>query len=141
MRTNDLGRGVVFRIADNGDPTSVTRNSVAFGNRVCRVIGAFRLDVWLDLADERANVRLVEDHDGIDGRKSCEDFCALALGHDWTGVALERSHRIIGVYGDNKFSAEIFGRLQVTDVADMQEIEASVGERDAFTCALPIRGA
>ena len=137
MRSDDLSCGMVFRITDDCDSSTITCHHVALWNRLGCVIGSFGLNIWMNLADDSANVGLRKDYDRIDSCESGEDFCALVLGHHRTLFAFECSHRIVGVYGNHELSAEFFGGLQITHMSDMQKIEAAVGERDAFACALP----
>ena len=141
MRSDDLSCGMVFRIPDDGDSSAITGHNVALWNRVGCVIGSFGLNIWLNLADESANVWLRKNYDRIYRCESCQDFGALVLGHDRTRFAFECSHRGVGVYCNHKLSAQFFRGLQVTHMADMKKIKAAVGERDAFACALPVSSA
>src|SRR4030095_5293600 len=138
MRSDDLSCGMVFRITDDWDASAITRHHVALGNRGDCVIGAFGLNVWLNLADESANIWLGKNYDCVDRCESRQDFGALVLGHDGTRFAFECSHRGVGVYCNNKLSAQFFRSLQVAHMADMKKIKASVGKCDAFARVLPV---
>ena len=141
MRSDDLSCGMVFRITDDCDSSTITCHRVALWNRLGCVIGSFGLNVWLNLADESANIWLGKNYDCIDRCQSGEDFGALVLGHDRTRFTFECSHRGVGVYCNHELSAQFFRSLQIPDMTDMQKIKAAVSKRDSFACALPCGGA
>ena len=91
----------------------------------------------MNLADDGAHVVLAEDHHGVDVGKSSEDFRALFGGHQGTAFTFQRTHRFIRVQRNYQATTEFLGRVEITHVADVQQIEASVGEGNAVACRPP----
>ena len=128
---------MVLGIAYDLDATTVGCDLVTLGHVVAGVIGSLHLNVGLDLADEGANVGLVEDYDGIDALEGGDDLGALLLGHGGTSGTFKAAYTLVGVDGDDEFAAERFGSAQITYMADVEEIEAAVGEGHGMALGAP----
>ena len=97
----------------------------------CRgVIGAFGVDVGLEFAQQRIYVELVENDDVIHGAKSGYQRGAGAFGEDGAAVALQFPCAGIGIDSYDEQIAFGARRLQIADVAHVQQIENAVGEND-----------
>src|SRR6185437_6268349 len=57
---DEIARGMLFGISDNRDANAEARRLFALGNRVERVVGALRVNIWTKVAQKSADVRLVE---------------------------------------------------------------------------------
>src|SRR5262249_21640810 len=80
--------------------------------------------------------RLGEEHDPVHARERREDFGALARGNDRAARSLVAAHARVGVDGDDQAIAVAARLLEAPHVADVQQVEAAVGEDDAFAAAL-----
>lgn len=133
----ELGGRVVLGVAYDGDTASVGANEIAFGDAGFGVVGALGLDFGMNLADECAGIGFAEDDDCVDIGERGDDFSALVLGHERTVIAFDSANGGIGVDGDDESASERFGSVQVADVSDVQQIEASIGENDLLASFAP----
>ncbi len=125
-----------------GSPTIATRPPYsrtvsASGHALGGIVGAFCLHVRMDFANDRANIALGENDDGVDVRESCENLRPLFSGHQRAAFAFERANRIVGVDRHHEASTDLLGGSKVADVPNVQQVEASIGERDAITGGPP----
>ena len=74
--------------------------------------------------------RIAEDDDVVHAAQRADQLRAIGRGQDRPPGALQRGHRPIVV--DRHDQPVGLGRraLQISDVADVQQVEAAVGERD-----------
>src|ERR1700674_3438037 len=108
--TQQFGGGVVLGIADDFDATAVGQYLIALRHILAGVVSSLHLDVRLDLANQGANIGLIEDHDGVDAFESGDDFSALQLRHGRTsGAFVEAVHALVRVDGDDESSAQSLG--------------------------------
>jgi hypothetical protein len=128
---------VILGIADNFDPTAIFRDRIALRDSVGCVVGAFGLDVGTNLANDGADVEFGEDYDSVDIGQRGYNFGALFGGHDGPALAFEDADRFVGIDCHYEFSAQSFGSAQITDVADVQQIEIAIGQRNALAGAPP----
>ena len=76
--------------------------------------------------DESARLVFVEDDDAVDGAQSGEDNGAVRLGVDRPSGAFVAEHRGIAIQSNDQRVALSARKFQVTDMAAMQDVEASV---------------
>ena len=134
---NDLGGGVVLGISDDLDSASALGDDVALRHAIGRVVGTFCLDIGAQLSNQGANVFFAEDDDGVHVGEGGQDLGAFFGGHDGTSFAFERTNGVVGIDGNDEASAKIFGSVEITDMAYVQEIKTSIGECDPTACAAP----
>jgi len=128
---------VIFGVANYLDATSILRDCIALGDGVSGVVGAFGLDVGMNLANDGADVEFMENDYRVDIGKRGYDLGSFRSGHDGTARALERMNRFIGIDCDYEFPAKSFRSTQITDMTDVQQIEVAVGQRNAFARTPP----
>src|SRR5277367_4255637 len=102
------------------------------------VVAAFNQNIGLQGADEFKRRVFLEEDNSIDGGKSGHDTSTFALGHDRTRWAFEATDRSVGVQPQYKLRAKTAAFLEQRDVADVQEVEAAVGEDDGFARSAPL---
>ena len=102
------------------------------------VVAAFDEDVGLEGADEFERRVLFEEDDGIDGGEGGHDAGAFALGHDGARGAFEAADGGVGVEAEHELRAEAAAVFEQRDVADVEEIEAAVGEDDGLAGGAPL---
>lgn len=99
------------------------------------VITAFDIDVGLGGSKEPGGADIGEDGDGIDRFQGGEDGGAVVLGIDGAALAFQAADGGIAVDADEEKVTEIAGGLEVGDVAEVEEIEAAVGDDEIFGAA------
>ena len=138
-RANDLGGRVILGITHDDHPASTGFDLIALGDALHRVVGTLGMKIGTDFADDSAHVFFWKNYDGVHVRQRSENFRAFFGGHHWPPFALQRAHGSICIHRNNQFAAEIPRGMQVTYVADMQQIENTVSQRDAIASTPPIR--
>ena len=110
---------------------------VALGDVLGAIVRTFGVEVGADFSDDGAHIVLGEDHNCVHVGEGREYFRALLGWHKRTPCAFESAHGIVGVYRHHEFSAQFTRGVQVAHMSNMQQIEASVGERNAGAGAPP----
>jgi hypothetical protein len=82
----------------------------------------------------------VKEDDEIHAFQRSEHFGAVELAIDWARGAFERADARVAVHCNDKCVAKRTSLLQVTDVADMQDVEAAVRKNERLS-AFAKRGA
>jgi hypothetical protein len=129
---------MIFRIADDFDASAALGDRITLWNRVGGVIGALGLNVRTNLADDGSHIELGENHDCVNVSQGGDNLGSLVRRHDGPAFAFERADRFIGIDGDDQPAAQRLRSAQVPHVADMQQIEVTIGQRDAFTGTAPL---
>ncbi len=80
--------------------------------------------------EQRRHGGLGKDDDEVHAAKRRDQLGAMLGGEDRPVLALERFHRRIVIDGDDEEVGLLRRRLEIPDVADVQDVEATVGERD-----------
>ena len=78
---------------------------------------------------QRRDRRLAEDGDVIDAANRGNELGAYRRGQDWTAGPLRTCGEIV-VDGDDKTIGLRGGGPQISNMADVQEVEAAVGKRN-----------
>ena len=130
---------MILRIANDDDAASTSFDRVALGNAFRRVVRALGMKIGTDFANDGAHVLFWKDYDGVHVFEGRQNFRAFFRRHHRPPFALQHAYGCIGVHRDNQFAAERARVMQVADMADMQQIETPVGQRDALAGAPPIR--
>lgn len=131
-RPDNLTRRVILGVANDGDPATVLAHGVGLRNAVGRVVGSFCLNVGPDLGDEFADVALGKDDNGVDVGESGEYLGSLFGWHQGTPFPFQESDGVVRVDRNDQASAELFRRVDIANVADVEQIETPIGECDVF---------
>ena len=102
------------------------------------VVAALDENIGTKDADELEWGVFFEQHDGVDGGEGGHDAGAFALTDDGPGGPFEAADGAVGVEAEDEFRAETAAVLEQGDVADVEEIEAAVGEDDGFAGGAPL---
>ncbi len=129
---------MILGITYNDDASATGFNLIALGNALRRVVRALGMKIRPDLANDGAHIVFRKDHDGVHIRQRRQNLRAFFRRHHWTAFTFQRAHGIIGIYRDNQFAAEFPGGTQVAYMANVQQIETTVRQRDAIAGAAPI---
>lgn len=128
---------MIFRIADDFHAPSTFENSIALGDGIRGVIRSLRLNVRTDFANDRANVELGKNHDGVDRGEGSDNFSPLLFREHWASFAFKPKYRFIRINRDDEFGAQLLGCIQISNMPNMQQVECTVCEDDAFPRASP----
>ena len=123
---------MVFRIADNSDADAEAISNGAFGDRVGCVIGALGMDVGAKLLEQLFHVGLGENDHVIHDAKGGDQESAGVFVEDGAAGAFERADAGIGVDADDEEVSLFLCAGEITNVANVQGIEAAVGEDDGL---------
>src|SRR5579862_9692640 len=124
--------GVVFGVADDGDADAETIRDGAFGNGVGGVVGALGVDVGAKLFEQFFNVGLGKDHDVVHHAQGGDEESARVFIQDGTAGPFQRGNARIGVDADDEDLSLLLGAGEIANVADVERIEAAVGEDDGL---------
>jgi hypothetical protein len=111
-------------------PPTISFHDLA-ATHVMRPIVAFNKDVRENRFDDRPWLVFIENHYSVHGTQSRENSGTIALVIDRPAGSFISPHRGIAVQPDNQGVALRARKLQILDVAAMEDIEASVG-KDKF---------
>lgn len=136
--TNYVRSGMIFGIAHDRHPAAVLAHQVALGDTFFGVVRALGLDVGVNFMNEGTHVPLRKDDYSVYIGESGENFCTFFGRHYRAALALKCADGVIGVHGDNQAAAKILGGVQIADVANVQDVEAAIGERDALARRTPL---
>lgn len=130
--TDDVRRREAFDRGDDLNAAAGGEDVLVADDSFDRVVTTFDEDVGLNLADELEGRVLGEEYHRVDGGESGHDAGALALADDGARGAFEALDRGVGVEAEDELRAKPAAVLKQGDVADMQEVEAAVGEDDGL---------
>ena len=123
---------VVLRVAHDRHPPPVGADDVAFGHGLRRVVRALAVDVGPEREQQPSHVVLGEDDHVVHAPERGHEKGAIRRRLDGPALALEPAHGLVGVdphHQDVRLGA---GPLQVANVADVENVEAPVGEGDGL---------
>ena len=92
------------------------------------VVSSLGYDIRLHALDKPQRRVFVENVHGIDAAQREQHPLAVFLRVDRSGAALEPAHRGVRVQADDEVLSQRARLLKVGDVADVQDVEAAVGE-------------
>ena len=125
-----MARGVVLGVADDGNADAEQRGHVAFRDGLESVIGALGVDVGVNFAEKMFYVELVENYDVVHKFQRGDERRTRTLGENWAAFAFQFSGTGIGIDSDDEKIAFLFCGLQVANVADVQQIEDAIREHN-----------
>ena len=128
---------MIFGIPHDDDAASTGFDFDALRDALYGIVGALGMKIGTDFANQGAHVCFWKDYNGIDVGESRENFCAFFRRHDGAAFTFQRTDGRVGVYGYDQFATQFSSGVQVAYVANVEQIEASVGQRDAIAVAAP----
>src|SRR5579883_662660 len=135
-RVEERAGGVVFGIADDGDANAEAISDGAFGHGFGSVVGALDVDAGTKFLEEPFDVRLGEDDDVIDHAERGNEQRAGVFVEDGAAGTFQPADTGIGVHADHEDVSLLFGAREIADVADVQRVEAAVGEDNGLAATL-----
>src|SRR5262245_32071206 len=101
-----------------------------------RIVRALHVDGWLERRQQLLGGVLVEDGHVLDDRKRGEQRGPLALWHEGSRRPLEASRGGVAVEAYDQEIAKCPRLLEVSNMAQMQQVEAAVGKDGPLTLLL-----
>jgi len=129
---------VILGIAHDDNTPSTGFDFGALGDTLRRVVRALGVKVRTDFANDGAHISFGKDYNRVHVLERRQNFRAFLGRHYGPPLTLQCAHRRIGVHRDNQLAAEFARGMQVADMADVQQIETPIGQRDALAGAPPI---
>jgi hypothetical protein len=124
---------VVFLVTDNDRAAAIGLHDASLGNGIDGVVGALAVHFGLQQQQQTLDGSVAEHHDVVNRLKCGNDFRALVRWNDWSPWTLQRGDRPIVVDGNNEAIRFSRRTAQVSNVTDVQQIEASIRESDSPT--------
>ncbi len=101
------------------------------------VVAAFDQNVRLERADELQRSVFLEENNGVYSSKRSHHTGAFAFADDGAAGTLETADRCVGIQAEDELRAEAAAILEQRYVADVQKIEAAIGEDDGLARGAP----
>src|ERR1700732_2552986 len=117
---DEFARGMFLGITDDCYADPEKRCKVAFWNSLRRVIGAFRVHIRLEFAQQSIYIEFVEDHNVIHSSQSGYQRSARAFCQNWPAGSFQRSRAGIRIHTHDEQVAFFARRLQIAHVSQMQ---------------------
>jgi hypothetical protein len=129
---------MVLGVADNLHASAASQHCVTFRDSFRRVVGSLGMNVRADGANHVADIERIENDDGINIGQCGQDFRTFVFRNARTARALQGMRAGIRVYGHHQAAAQLFGGMQITHVANVEQIKTAVGENDFFALGSPL---
>jgi hypothetical protein len=129
---------VVLGVAGDGDADAETVGDFALGHGVNGVVGALGVNVGAERLEEMRDAGFAEEDDVVDGTKGGYQTGAGAFVEDRASGTFESAGAGVAVDGDDQRVAEGAGGFEIADVADMENVEAAIGEDNGLTALLVV---
>lgn len=129
---NEAGGGTALDEVQREDFTTDGLDEWSTHDLIDLPVASLDEDLGSDLVNEIFGSVFVKETDEINAGQGREDFRAVVFGLKWTVGTFESFDAGVGINADEECISELSGFLQVSDVADMQKVEAAVGENQTI---------
>lgn len=130
------GRGGITRNNGNGDDAaSGGFHFLAAHDLVAGPVATFHEHIGKQAGDYFAGSQVVEDHDGVDGFQSGENFRAFVFRYYRAAFAFQLTNARIAIEANDEHVAQCARQFQAADMAGMKKVKAPVGENDVAAVA------
>src|SRR5579864_407172 len=137
---NDLGGRMILGITDNFDPAPAFLHHIPLRNGFRRVVGALRVNVRPDFADQRPDIRFIKNDYCIHVGERGKNFGSLLRRHNRTAGSFQRTYTRVTIHCHDNTSPQSLSCMKIPNVADVQHIEAPVRQNDLFAFSTPLAG-
>ncbi len=119
-----------LRVADDGRAAAVGEDNAPLGHRLDGVVGALAVHVRAQQHQQPLDRLIPKDHHVVDPTERTDQFGAVLGRQDRPPAPFQQGHRPIVVHRHDEPIGLRRRSLQISHVADVQQIEAAVRERD-----------
>src|SRR5208282_2526365 len=123
---------MILWIADNGNPNAETLSRGTLRHGLRGVVRSFGVNVRAKILEQRVDTWFAEEDDVIDSAKRSDEERSRVFIKNGTAGAFQRADARVRIHADHKDVAFAARALQITDVAHVKGIKASVGKDDAL---------
>jgi hypothetical protein len=138
-RFEEIARGMIFGIADDGDLDAEAMSGGPFGNCFRRVVGSFGVNVGMEIFEEGFDARFAEEHDVVDAAECGDQFRAGVFVKDGTTGPFEVADACVRINADHEDVALAASSFEIADVAYVERIKTAVSENDALSVFFVLR--
>ena len=123
---------MLLRIANDYHFPAALRHNISLRNSFHFVICALGMKIRSQLSDERADIVFRENHHCIHRTQCGHHFSPLFLRNSRTSRTFYIARRLVRINGYNqpRIEYDLLCRGEITHMADVQQIKASVGQND-----------
>src|SRR5271169_3110331 len=138
-RADYFGGRVILGITHDHHSPPAGLDLVALRDTLRSVISALGMKIRMDFTNDGAHVLFRKNNDGVNVRQRRQNLRAFFGWHHGAPFTLQPTHRVIGVHRDNQLASELASSVKIAHMANVQQIETSVRQRDAIAGAAPLR--
>jgi len=121
-----------FVTTDNGHGTAITTDNIPFGNRLQRVIGPFAVNIRGDGQQDMIDPVFVKQGHIIDAGKGGNDQNPPLFIDQGARRAFQIFKGTVRIQCHHQNISLGLGLLKVTNVADVNQIKAAIGQNNGF---------
>ena len=133
--SEDFGRGDPLDGAGHADDAAVGLDDLVADDFMRLIRAALDQHVGPNRLEQRVRRVLIKDHDVLDAGQGGQHRGTVVLADDRPLGAFETTHALVAVDAHEQRISQQRGFGQMAGMADMQQIEASVGEHDLVAAA------
>jgi len=130
---------MILGIANNGHADAKPRGNRTLGNRFGSVVRALGVDIGPQLFQERFHRGFGKEHDVINAAQRGNEQCACLLVKNWAAWPFQTTDARIRVDPNDENVTFAPGALEITNMADVERVEATVGEDHALSTEFVLR--
>ena len=123
-----------FRVADDGHADAEALSYGALGDGVGGVVRALSVNVWTKNFEKAFDIGIGEEDYKIDGAKRSDKLGTRLFIENGAARAFQLSDAGIGINADDEKITLLLCAIEITDMAHVEGVEATVGEDDALPC-------
>lgn len=124
---------MIFWITNDPDLSPKRPDDIALRDSLLSVIGTFRVDVWPYREEQFGDCRFVEYGYQVNRVERGYNLGPLKFGQYRSALPLEPGYLVIRINSDYQNIAQITSAFEISNVPNVQDVEASVCQDDAFS--------
>src|SRR5579859_533326 len=134
-----IAGGMILGIAHNGYADAETGGSCALRDSFGGVVGPFGVNVRTQVVEQSFDIGFVKKQHVIDGAQCGDQSGARRFRKNWAPGTFQSANTGVGVHGNHQDVTFAGSALEIADVADMQGVEATIGQDNFLAAAAVLR--
>ncbi len=126
----EVARGMLFRIADDGDANAQTPGGFALGYGIGCVVRSFGMYVRAQRGKQTRYIRLFEYDHLVDRGKAGDEAGARIGGKNRATLAFQHTQALVRIHGDYQDVSLSPSTFEIPSVAHMQDIKAAISQHN-----------
>lgn len=127
---------MILGIANNSDANAQAMGDSSFGNGFGSVVRALGVNVRTKFLEQFFYIRFWKNQDIVDGAECADQLGTGLFVEDRAPAAFQVTKAGVCVHSDDEDVSFTFGAFEVANVANVERVEAAVGEYNALSCFL-----